>query len=81
MIPPHGQQQLSGFHGYYDEHCYLPLSVSARGDGGPDELRAAKLRAARGFARPEVYQFCATQGLAYLIGLITNPRLQQLAEP
>jgi hypothetical protein len=40
----HGQQQLSGFHGFYDEHCYLPLIVTARVDGGPDELLAAVLR-------------------------------------
>lgn len=40
----HGQQQLSGFHGYYDEHCYQPLVVTARADGGPDELLAAVLR-------------------------------------
>jgi len=42
--PTHGQQQLTGFHGYYDEHCYLPLIVTARIDGGPDELLAVMLR-------------------------------------
>jgi hypothetical protein len=42
--PTHGQQQLTGFHGYYDEHCYLPLIVTARADGGPDELLALVLR-------------------------------------
>ena len=42
--PTHGQQQLTGFHGYYDEHCYLPLIVTARIDGGPDELLVAMLR-------------------------------------
>lgn len=42
--PTHGQQQLTGFHGYYDEHCYLPLIVTARADGGPDELLATVLR-------------------------------------
>ena len=111
--PTHGQQQLSGFHGYYDEHCYLPLIVTARVEGEPDELLAAILRPGRsypgaravtmlkrlvaklreawpdvtilvradsGFARPEVYRFCETHGIPYLIGLITNPRLQQLAE-
>jgi len=46
----HGQQQLSGFHGYYDEHCYLPLIVTARADGGPDELLAAVLRPGRSHA-------------------------------
>ncbi len=42
--PTHGQQQLTGFHGYYDEHCYLPLIVTARAGGGPDELLALVLR-------------------------------------
>ena len=45
--PTHGQQQLTGFHGYYDEHCYLPLIVTARADGGPDELLATVLRPGR----------------------------------
>ena len=26
-IPLHGQQELRQFHGFYDEHCYLPLYV------------------------------------------------------
>jgi hypothetical protein len=26
-IPLHGEQQLREFHGYYDQHCYLPLYV------------------------------------------------------
>jgi len=42
--PTHGQQQLSGFHGYYDTHCYLPLIVTAQVDGGPHELLATLLR-------------------------------------
>ncbi|MFO7948050.1 MAG: IS1380 family transposase [Armatimonadota bacterium] len=42
--PSHGQQQLAGFHGYYDEHCYLPLIVTAGADDRPDELLAAVLR-------------------------------------
>lgn len=48
--PTHGQQQLTGFHGYYDEHCYLPLIVTARADGGPDELLATVLRAGKAHA-------------------------------
>ena len=48
--PTHGQQQLAGFHGYYDEHCYLPLIVTARIDGGPDELLVAMLRPGRSHA-------------------------------
>jgi len=41
----HGQQQLSAFSGFYDEHCYLPLIVTAQIDGGPDELLTVMLRA------------------------------------
>jgi Transposase DDE domain group 1 len=41
----HGHQQLSFFHGYYDEHCYLPLLVFAQQEeGGEQELLAALLR-------------------------------------
>jgi len=41
----HGDQQLAFFHGYYDEHCYLPLLVFAQAEGtGEQELIAAMLR-------------------------------------
>jgi hypothetical protein len=41
----HGHQQLAFFHGYYDEHCYLPLLVFAQVDGkGEQELIGALLR-------------------------------------
>lgn len=41
----HGHQQLAFFHGYYDEHCYLPLLVFAQADGeGEQELIGALLR-------------------------------------
>ncbi len=41
----HGHQQLSFFHGYYDEHCYLPLLVFAQAEGeGEQELIGALLR-------------------------------------
>jgi len=41
----HGEQQLAFFHGYYDEHCYLPLLVFAQAEGeGEQELIAALLR-------------------------------------
>ena len=42
--PTHGQQQFAAFHGFYDEHCYLPLIVTAQVDGGPHELLVAMLR-------------------------------------
>jgi hypothetical protein len=41
----HGNQQLAFFHGYYDEHCYLPLLIFAQVKGrGEQELIAAILR-------------------------------------
>jgi len=40
----HGQQQFAQFHGFYDEHCYLPLMVTAQVDGGPHELLVTLLR-------------------------------------
>lgn len=41
----HGHQQLAFFHGYYDEHCYLPLLVFAQREGeGEQELLGALLR-------------------------------------
>ena len=46
----HGQQQFAEFHGYYDEHCYLPLIVTAKVDGEPKELVAAMLRPGRSHA-------------------------------
>ncbi len=53
--PTHGQQVLSGFHGYYDRHCFLPLVITAQCDGGPHEpllaiLRPGKSHAAKGTA-------------------------------
>jgi hypothetical protein len=41
----HGHQQLAFFHGYYDEHCYLPLLVFAQAEGeGEQALIGALLR-------------------------------------
>jgi len=112
--PTHGQQQFADYHGYYDEHCYLPLVVTARADGGPDELLATVLRPGRshagrgsvavlsrivarlraawpgvrillradsGFALPAVYDWCEANDVHYLIGLVTNSRLRELAVP
>jgi len=40
----HGQQQFEAFNGFYDEHCFLPLLVTAQVHGGPHELLVAMLR-------------------------------------
>jgi len=42
--PTHGQQELAFYHGYYEEHCYLPLLIFAQVDGGEHQLLAAVLR-------------------------------------
>ncbi len=50
-------------------------------------LRAAwpsvqiEIRADAGFAVPAVYDYCEEEGIDYTVGLITNPRLETLAEP
>jgi hypothetical protein len=40
-----------------------------------------ELRADAGFAVPALYEYCEEEGIDYTIALITNPRLQTLAEP
>jgi hypothetical protein len=45
--PCHGQQQLEGFNGFYDEHCYLPLLLYVTGPDGPQRLLGALLRPGR----------------------------------
>jgi hypothetical protein len=103
--PVHGHQQLSFFHGYYENYIYHPLLVY---DGETGELITAVLRAGNvhasrrvvailqrivkrlrevypqteivirgdaGFAIPELYDYCESEGLEYVIGLITNDRL------
>jgi hypothetical protein len=39
-----------------------------------------ELRADAGFAVPEVYEYCEEEGIGYTIGLISNPRLEALAQ-
>jgi hypothetical protein len=40
-----------------------------------------EIRADAGFAVPSVYEWCEQEGIGYTIGLISNPRLESLAEP
>lgn len=39
-----------------------------------------EIRADAGFAVPAVYEWCEQEGIGYTIGLISNPRLESLAE-
>lgn len=39
-----------------------------------------EIRADAGFAVPEIYNYCEQEGIDYTIGLISNPRLEALAE-
>jgi Transposase DDE domain group 1 len=41
---------------------------------------AIELRADAGFAVPALYDYCEGEGIAYTVGLITNGRLEELAE-
>jgi hypothetical protein len=41
---------------------------------------AIELRADAGFAVPALYDYCEAQGITYTVGLVTNPRLQEMAE-
>ena len=107
--PTHGQQQLSMFHGYFDQWQYFPLLVFhggwpvaavlrpgvAHGSWGAvavlgrileriwEQFPRAEItiRADAGFAFPEFYEFCEAAGIGYLIGQITNPRLERRAQP
>jgi Transposase DDE domain group 1 len=40
---------------------------------------AIELRADAGFAIPALYDYCEEEGITYTVGLITNPRLEELA--
>jgi Transposase DDE domain group 1 len=39
-----------------------------------------EIRADAGFAIPEIYDYCEREGIGYTIGLISNPRLEEIAE-
>lgn len=108
--PTHGQQELSFYHGFYEQHMYHPLLIYDGQHGDllvaalrPGNTHAARgvvaiirrvvgrirerwpqvriiLRADAGFAVPELYKYCEQEGLAYVIGLVTNARLLVLAE-
>jgi hypothetical protein len=40
-----------------------------------------EIRADAGFAVPEIYEWCEKEGVGYAFGLVSNPRLERLAEP
>jgi Transposase DDE domain group 1 len=39
-----------------------------------------EIRADAGFAIPEIYDYCERENIGYTIGLISNPRLEEIAE-
>ncbi len=39
-----------------------------------------EIRADAGFAVPEIYDYCEEEGIGYTIGLISNPRLEEIAK-
>jgi hypothetical protein len=40
---------------------------------------AIELRADAGFAVPALYDYCEAEGITYTVGLVTNPRLEEMA--
>lgn len=40
---------------------------------------AIEIRADAGFAVPAIYDYCEKEGITYTVGLITNPRLEEIA--
>jgi Transposase DDE domain group 1 len=39
-----------------------------------------EIHADAGFAVPEIYEYCESEGIGHTIGLISNPRLEALAQ-
>ena len=39
-----------------------------------------EIRADAGFAVPALYDYCEEEGITYTVGLVTNPRLEEMAE-
>jgi hypothetical protein len=108
--PTYGDQQLTFFHGYYDQYMYHPLVIY---DADTGQLITAALRpgnkhasygavsilkriipklkkafpkaeivirADAGFAVPDMYEYCESEGLKYVIGLIRNDVLERMIE-
>jgi hypothetical protein len=108
--PTYGNQQLTFFHGYYDQYMYHPLVIY---DADTGELITAVLRPGNkhasygavsvlkriipklkeafpkaeiiirgdaGFAVPFMYEYCESEGLKYVIGLIRNDVLERMIE-
>lgn len=105
--PTHGQQVLTGFHGYFEQYQYFPLYVFDGETGFPlaawlrpgtvhascgavttlrtiiEQLRTAwpevtiLVRGDTGFAVPEMYEFCESEGLLYAFGYATNNVLKE----
>ncbi|MEW6053617.1 MAG: IS1380 family transposase [Nitrospirota bacterium] len=108
--PTYGDQQLTFFHGYYDQYMYHPLVIY---DADTGELITAVLRPGNkhasygavsilkriipklkeafpkaeivirgdaGFAIPDLYEYCESEKLKYVIGLIRNDVLERMIE-
>ena len=84
--PVHGEQEGAAYHGYYRQHMYHPLLIF---DGDTNQLITAvlrpgvgiALRADSGFALPALYAYCEQEHIVYTIALVTNRRLEALAQP
>jgi Transposase DDE domain group 1 len=87
--PTHGQQQLSGFHGYYDQHMYQPLVIfdGERGQLVSVVLRPGTAHAARGamgvlrrIIRRLKHRFPQTQIVVRADSAFAVPRLLRMVE-
>jgi hypothetical protein len=81
-VPLHGAQELSQFHAYYDQHCYLPLYVFCGQAMLACYLRPSKIDGAKHAAAliKLLLQWCERAGVGYVIGLARNARLHAAVE-
>ena len=92
----HGAQQLSLFHAYHDESCYMPVHLY---EGGTGKLITAilkrvldhilmawpqvqiTLRGDSHFSAPEVHDLCDAYDVDFILGQANNKKLKALGAP
>ena len=92
----HGAQQLSLFHAYHDEYCYMPVHLY---EGGTGKLITAilkrvldhilmawpqvqiTLRGDSHFSAPEVHDLCDAYDVDFILGQANNKKLKALGAP
>ena len=92
----HGARQLSLFHAYHDEYCYMPVHLY---EGGTGKLITAilkrvldhilmawpqvqiTLRGDSHFSAPEVHDLCDAYDVDFILGQANNKKLKALGAP